>query len=541
LLRLAAAGGAAWVLPGCPRGDSPARPEGIGGRIHGQDDAFGHLLRAGKVPGEPPGELREAGVLVVGAGVAGLTCAWRLRRGGVRDVVVVDAGAEAGGNARSGGNQVSRFPWGAHYLRAPTPEHTALEVFLEEAGLLRGRDARGEIDWDTRAVCAAPQERIFAGGIWHPGLLPPDGEGDAELQRFESTVEALAARRGSDGRRAFAIPVDLSSRDPELLALDGISCAAWLEREGFRSPRLRWLLDYACRDDYGCTLETTSAWAALHYFAARRGAGPDRDTVLTWPEGNARLVEHLLAAHDGQAVEGKTLCVRLLPGAEPEAPSEAWFLRADGSAYRVRADQLVWAGPRYQLGRLLPTPPGDLEAFSYSPWLVANVTLDRPPGGVGAALAWDNVVFGAESLGYVVANRGGRRDAPCVITWYEALVGDPREERRRLLAMDHAAVVRRVVDDLLAVHPTLVGRIRSVDAWRWGHAMIRPTPGFLWGAARAEASSRDDALLCAHSDLSGVSIFEEAFQRGVLAGEEALRRRGVAFSSLLGPGTAAGG
>ena len=58
-------------------------------------------------------------------------------------------------------------------------------------------------------------------------------------------------------------------------------------------------LDYCCRDDYGADASTVSAWAGLHYFASRHGfhapgdEGGDRDGVLTWPEGNARLVHHL--------------------------------------------------------------------------------------------------------------------------------------------------------------------------------------------------------------------------------------------------------
>ena len=35
------------------------------------------------------------------------------------------------------------------------------------------------------------------------------------------------------------------------------------------SPRVRWLADYACRDDYGLTAEQASAWAGLFYFASR--------------------------------------------------------------------------------------------------------------------------------------------------------------------------------------------------------------------------------------------------------------------------------
>jgi hypothetical protein len=49
--------------------------------------------------------------------------------------------------------------------------------------------------------------------------------------------------------------------------------------------------------------------------------------------------------------------------------------------------------------------------------------------------------------------------------------------------------------------------------------MIRPIPGFLWGAARAAACEPQPPVFFAHSDLSGISIFEEANFRGVLAAD----------------------
>ncbi len=514
----------------------------------GEDDAFGHLLRDGALAGRAPEATVRVPVLVVGAGPSGLSCAWRLRRGGLapEDVLVVDAGETPGGTARGGGNEVSRWPWGAHYLRAPTPEHPGLEALLEEVGLLRGRDRRGRLDWDTRAVCAAPQERLWEGGLWTEGLVPARARGprdDEAFEAFGAKLDALAARRGADGRRAFAIPVDRSSRDPDLLALDGLSLADWLEREGLGgAPALRWYLDYACRDDYGCRLETTSAWAGLHYFVAREGDDPSRDEILTWPEGNGRLVDLLAAARGGTRFVGRSLCLRLLPGAAPGAPSVADVWHADpaggptaGRLVRYEAEHLVAAVPRFVLARLLPAPPPDAAAFTYAPWLVVNVTLDEPPGGIGAPLAWDNVVHGSPSLGYVVANRDGPRGSPCVVTWYLPLAEqEPATARRALLEVDHAAAVDLALGELLRVHPTLRGRVRSVDAWRWGHAMVRPVPGFVWGPARAAALTRQDALLTAHADLSGIPIFEEAFYRGVLAAEEVLRRAGRDDPSILG-------
>lgn len=538
-------GGAAAALTGCPRPragatSSAATAQGRpAGRIWGDDAELGHLLRSGALRDQASAREVSVDLLVIGAGVSGLACAWRACREGLDDVLIVDAGQEPGGNARGGRNDVSAFPWGAHYLRAPTAEHPALLTFLEEVKLVRGRDARGRIDWDTRAVCVAPHERLWASGLWAEHLFPPPvgcGPDDlAQFARLQAAVDALAERRGADGRRAFALPVDASSRDPELLALDGLSMAQWLDREGLTSPAVRWFVEYACLDDYGCTLATTSAWAALHYFAARESDDPTRDVTLTWPEGNGRLVQLLRGAAPRARFAGRALCVRLEPGAAAGDPSVAHVYHADArEVVRYVARQVVWAAPRFVLARVLDAPPPGAEAFTYAPWLVVNVTLDEAPGGFGAPLAWDNVFYGKPSLGYVVANRGAPPGAPCVVTWYRPLAElPPAEARARLLALDHAAIVDMVLGELLEVHPTLAGKVRAVDAWRWGHAMIRPTPGFIWGPARAAALEQPGALLYANSDLSGVPVFEEAFYRGVVAGEEALRRAGREFVSLL--------
>jgi hypothetical protein len=533
---MAAASAAGLLVPGCPspQESGSTGPKVVPGRIHGQDATFGHLLRSGELADRKADTTRNVDVLIVGGGVAGLSAAWRLHREGAKEIVVVDAGEEPGGNSRAGRNPTSRFPWGAHYLRAPTQDHRSLEVFLEEVGLIRGRDAEGHLDFDTRAVCAAPQERIYEGGLWAEGLFPPPRSRSdpalAQFKRFDEQVSDLAKRKGLDGRRAFAIPVELSSRDPELVALDTLPFADWLTSEGYTDPTLLWYLEYACRDDYGCTLKTASAWAGLHYFAARHSS-PDRDVVLAWPEGNARLVELLAKGID---VEGRSLCFRLSPG-KASASSEAWIYTPDPERVtRVVAKHVIYAGPQFVLGRLLPKAPAHSQAFTYAPWLVANVTFDKQPGGIGAPLAWDNVFYESPSLGYVVANRQGKRRQPCVVTWYCPLSGpDPAAERKRLYELDHAAIATLVIDDICKAHPTLRGRVRSVDAWRWGHAMIRPVPGFLWGKDRAAALTRDDALICANSDLSGISIFEEAFYRGVVAGEEVLTRQGASFKSLL--------
>ena len=146
--------------------------------------------------------------------------------------------------------------------------------------------------------------------------------------------------------------------------------------------------------------------------------------------------------------------------------------------------------------------------------------------------------YAQQSLGYVVANRDAQPSQPCVVTWYRPYVQDPADARAELLALDHAGVRDLVLGELLDAHPTLTGAVRSVDAWRWGHALIRPTPGFVWGEARQAALAPLGNVVGAHSDLSGLPLFEEAFHRGVVAGEHVLRALGRDFETLQ-PGESA--
>ncbi len=86
--------------------------------------------------------------------------------------------------------------------------------------------------------------------------------------------------------------------------------------------------------------------------------------------------------------------------------------------------------------------------------------------------------------------------------------------------------------DLTRAHPDLRALTTRLDVMRWGHAMIRPRPGFLWGGARAAAQQPFRGIHFANTDLSGIALFEEAFDHGLRAAEEVLKNRGAAFESL---------
>lgn len=513
------------------------------GEIFGASDALGHRLRGMEFP--EPVETLKTSVVIVGGGIAGLSAGWKFVKAGFTDFLILELEPDVGGNARSSQNAITAYPWGAHYLPFPTQESRAVRELLADFGVLRGDPDVAKPVYDERYINFAPRERLYAHGVWHDGLWPQVGVRQRDFdqyRRFQDLMDTYQGRRGTDGRKAFAIPLDFSARDPDLLALDRLSMRDFLLRHGLDSEPLHWYVNYACRDDYGCRYDETSAWMGIHYFASRDALArdADEDDVLTWPEGNGWLVKRLRERLELHLVTD-TLVWRLSE-LDRAMLVDAWQPRENRSTRRL-AQAVIWAAPVFQVPKVFRELPSTLAAaigeFQYAPWLVANLSLHGfPEERRGAPLAWDNVLYDSDALGYVVATHQhltAHRDQT-VFTWYQALCdGPPDRERQRLLATPWAAWAERILRDLSKPHPDIRQLVTRLDLVRWGHAMTRPRPGFVWGEARQRLLNVRDRVWFAHSDLSGYSIFEEANYRGILAAERVLAALGIGFSSSIQP------
>ena len=419
--------GASAALAACRK--PPSRPPG---ELLAPDVARAHRLLRDEATFPREGVREErARVVVVGGGPAGLSAAWRLMRGGLdrpSDVRVLELESTPGGTSRSGESPVSRYPWGAHYVPVPVPEARALIALLDELGVVEGRGPDGAPIIREGVLCRAPEERLYHRGLWYEGLYLYDGASRddlAQLRRFRDEIAEWARLRDAKGRRAFVAPLSLASDDASITELDGQSMRAWMDARGLRSPRLRWLVDYGCRDDYGLSLDEASAWAGVFYFAARLGEGGRSAPLMTWPEGNGRLVRHLAEA-SGRRLETGWLVRSVVARSERELAIEAWD--ATGAPVRViararhRRDAEVRRAPHRA-----PPRRGDraravrrgrrAARFDYGAWVVANVHLRDRPSARGCPFAWDNVFYDSPSLGYVVAThqRGAitaRRSGP---------------------------------------------------------------------------------------------------------------------------------
>ena len=554
-LLISAGLGAAWAVSGC---HASATTGHITGEFTGINASRGHSLRDALRSGAPwpaPSRIFHTDVVIAGGGVAGLAAARALRQQGVEDFALLELEDSAGGNSRGGMLGGMACPQGAHYLPVPGPAAPEVQDLLEELGI-RQRVA-GRWQYDERTLCHSPQERLFFQGHWQEGLLPMQGVGAATLaqyQRFADLVEQL--RR----QALWLLPMQNKRLAQLQYALAAITFVAYLEQNGLTDPHLRWYLDYCCRDDYGAGLGTVSAWAGLHYFASRHGFhvpghdsldAAEREGVLTWPEGNAWLTRHL-AAPLGDRVHTARVVVRI---ANTRSGVEVDSLNtANQTLERWVARRAVVALPLMVAARVVQDAPDFLreaaQATVYAPWLVSNLQLTEPLADhPGAAPAWDNVLYGTASLGYVDAMHQSLQPVPgpTVLTHYRALggglvgdsfggVGGPVAGRKLLLDRPWTAWRDDILAELSVAHPDIVAKTRHMALTRYGHAMAIPVPknksqiGMqpAWNVRRQLSKSERypqrpvpcrEHLCFAHSDWAGYSVFEEAFALGHAAGQ----------------------
>jgi glycine/D-amino acid oxidase-like deaminating enzyme len=477
------------------------------------NDAFptGHRIRD-HAKFATPSRVEKFPIVIVGGGMAGLSAAWRLTKRGFRDFVLLEMEAQPGGNSRWGENEITAYPWAAHYVPVPDARESLVRELFEELGVLK--DGK----WDERRLCFSPQERLFLHGRWQDGIEPEIASTGRDREEYLRFHDLMQAQRASGG---FTIPmergVEVSLKGgvrDHVAMLDRISMQEWMAQNRFTSPYLDWYVNYSCRDDFGALARDTSAWAGVHYFASRE---PEEKGPLTWPEGNGWIVRQLVE--------------RLKPWLRTSSP--VYSIVRDGKHLRVRtesaefvAERVIFAAPTFLAPYVVEGAPA-ASGFVYSPWVTANLTIERPPEDV----AWDNVIYDSPTLGYVDATHMTVRTVVerSVWTFYWALAHrPPAEMRAMLLEKDWVWWRDAILNDLARAHPDIHERVSRIDVMRIGHAMARPVPGFLESETRRRfaGGGRDQAVLYANSDLSGFSIFEEAQYRGVTAADRALKDLG---------------
>ena len=179
---------------------------------------------------------------------------------------------EAGGNARSGENEITAFPWAAHYVPVPDKGDLcprAVRGTGRAAAMARGRSA----------ICASLRRSGFHPRGWQDGIEPAIGltpEDREQFRRWNSMIAQFRADRrvhDPDGTRVHAE----SPSSTESLWLTGLCSSGSIRR------MLRWYVNYVAAT-------TTAHWRRTRRrgqaFTTSRRASRTRKGPLTWPEGN---------------------------------------------------------------------------------------------------------------------------------------------------------------------------------------------------------------------------------------------------------------
>jgi hypothetical protein len=380
----------------------------------------------------------------------------------------------------------------------------------------------------------------------------------------------------------------------------------WMERQGFTSEPLLWFVDYGCRDDYGTTLETTSAWAALHYFCSR-----ETENALVWPDGLGAIVDAMVTqlrsgGRTGQNQSRRRPAVEIRTSSMVHRITQQPSLRratieyadfAVNASQVLQARHVIFAAPHHTARHIVSgyaskeIEDSAIECgaagclnFSYAPWCVANVFLREPPP---LPWAWENMVYdpasirpsswdaldpgqrnavGVGALGYVIAPSEIREWSSWQVQWPYTWIATPLSWLTGITPIQAHARIRsifcrvpfsttltayfmlplstdrsafppshwldmewhewrtEILDSLSVSIPHISQLAYRLDIRVLGHAMSRPTPGFLWGSRspRKFARRRYGVVSFAHSDNSGFSIFEEAVSQGLRAANEVL-------------------
>jgi oxygen-dependent protoporphyrinogen oxidase len=445
-----------------------------------------------KAPISNAGERRD--VVVVGAGIAGLTAAWDLRD---LDVVVLEAGERVGGRIRSERRGDYWLNVGAHVFSGAGSETDRLltETGTEATtvpGRLTALAVRGRLL--TSGSVASYPLRLPLSTVERLSLL----KAGARLRRGVAAYDrAVGLRPGEDEaeRRART----LAFMNDRTFA-DFLGPVAPIVDQLFRVTVAR----------SSAEPEELSAGHGVGYFHLvwRKGEGLSRNVL----GGSSTLTEALAAGLGGRVVTGArvTSVEQAADGATVE-----WELA--GERHRIGATHVVVATPAYVTHEIVQGLPPELDAalraIPYGPYVVVSfLTGERDRRlwddtyAIGTPETAFNMVF---NIANVVRDDGPRRPGGSLM----AYSGGPRLARP-LLELDDKAIVARYLDDLERLFPGFRSIVEEAVVQRWEKAIPYPTPG---RAALQPALETPLERIHLAGDYLGTWYTETAVQTGAAA------------------------
>ncbi|BGE86662.1 NAD(P)-binding protein [Methylosinus sp. 3S-1] len=460
---------------------------------------------AGAFPIIDGGESFDA--IIVGGGLAGLSAAFHfLRERPAARLLILEAGPTLGGNA--GRDDAAPLPGPAATAGAycAIPGGDWLKTVYRELG----------VDWNALLI-SDPVDSFFL-DEHAPGALP--GARGWSIDTFESGLARLpyAPKILADFERArkailrlgdagVTDPADESPPEHDTLAMASLD----------HYLRITLGCDAAVSDfftaytltAFGGTAAQVNAHSAIGFLASEF----QRHAIFTFPGGTSELARRFQRwlGEEPDApprVELNATVLRIDPQSQRAGASLVYH--QDRVFRRVEARRIIVAAPAQAARRLVDhiSDTARRQAWSQihaAPIVVANVALRRAAPLVQLGLGYSQSWFGGRHfVNFTIADwaGGARADAgrATTLTFYGgcsaeldalpearmALMRTPFTDYEDSLRSDVARVLRGADFDFDR-------DVTALYLYRWGHSMLRPPPGWLFGPAAKAGGAPDRA------------------------------------------------
>lgn len=424
----------------------------------GDEYELPHKARDGWDPG-PPKVVGKHDVVVVGAGIAGMTAAYKLRD---TDLRVLELASGIGGTAKSSQTKGREFNIGSAYFTGIEGERGELYA---EIGL-------------KPVHVGSPADSWLYRGRWIDN--PYEDHSIATMPKdLQQAIRGLrdAIRAMLKGKDFPENPWERSSK--KALQLDRISFGEWLKP--YAHPDLMLFVDSYCLSAMGTLAKDVSAFGGLNFYSE-----VVEELAYAYPEGNYAIVKALAAGVEKAGkdrIHRGCMVTKVVPLADDRA--RVCYVQ-QGKSLALEAKRVVLAVPYFVASRtiegLAASQRYALNSQRYCSYIVANLVLDKPFG----ARAYDHWIPSVRAIQDAipvdrVEQRIGKPRPPeegqivsCFCPCRHPIVG-----RWRMMTQSPAALAKPIVAAFERAYPGSRAHLREVHMTRWGHAFIINRPGMV--------------------------------------------------------------
>lgn len=446
-----------------------------------------HRIRDGHAPQAPPPS-RKADLVIVGAGISGLTCAYYMKDA---DFLLLEREPITGGNAKGGDYLGVPYSIGAAYMVVMEKPFTTL---YSQLGL------------NIKPVIH-PDDTDFEDGKF---VAFDRGKVAKSFVRFRNYLQKLG--NGPDFPQTI-----IQQSSAEALKLDGVSFYDFLSKD---YPDLIPAIDAYCYSSLGGGVRNVSAYAGINFYSEIA------QDIYAFPGGNSfvakRLAEEVSKAGANRILTGVSVFRVAQDG---DRVLVSYFDNSTLTPVTVECKAAIVSAPYFFASRILagwPSKEGTfMRSFQYNSYLVANLCFDRRvfSGGYDNWTPGNQVFTDFIPADYASQGNGPPpgTSGPYVLTVY-APFRDAMAGRYALLQGDKEAFAAKILGSIGNFVSFPPGSLKEIRLTRYGHQVLTSRVGLVRGLLGMK--KQVGRVILSHSDGQGMAAIESAIAEAVTAVEQ---------------------